>query len=35
MKRVLFAVLMGMSVMTFVSCGTTEINEENIKGNFI
>ena len=34
MKKVILAVVMGISAMSFVSCGNTEVNEDNIKNKY-
>ena len=34
MKKVILAVVMGISAMSFVSCGNTEVNEYNIKNKY-
>ena len=34
MKKVILAVVMGISAISFVSCGNTEVNEDNIKDKY-
>ena len=34
MKKVILAVVMGISAMSFVSCGNTEVNEDNINNKY-
>ena len=34
MKKVILAAVIGISAMSFVSCGNTEVNEDNIKNKY-
>ena len=34
MKKVILAVVIGISAISFVSCGNTEVNEDNIKDKY-
>ena len=35
MKKVILAAVIGISAMSFVSCGNTEVNEDNIKNKYM
>ena len=34
MKKVILAVVIGISAISFVSCGNSEVNEDNIKDKY-